>query len=455
MQKLLSLWDSLRTSLWFMPTLLVVAGVALALLLIEANGRLGADSLAKDWPRLFGAGAEGARSMLSAIATSMITVAGVAFSITVVALTLASAQYSSRILRTFLRDRANQAVLGILMGVFAYCLVVLRTIRGGDEGAFVPTLAVAGGGGLAFIAIGAFIFFIHHIAASIQATNIIRAAANETLHVIDRLFPTEMGKAHESETRRPPDDMEDSDGWSTVPALRTGYIQAVDSAALLRFAAEHNTVIRMERGVGEFVAEGTSLVSLREPPRGAQSSAPEKDETHDAAQRLDSIYTIGLQRTMLQDTGFGIRQLVDVALKALSPGVNDTTTAVTCVEYLGAILARLAARHIESPYRMDEGVLRVIAKAPTFDSMLGEAFDQIRQNAGGNVAVILALTGALQGIAHRTQEPGRLESLRRQADAIAELAARTIPAAPDREKANTALERLMGRLDAVLAQATT
>jgi uncharacterized membrane protein len=451
MQKLLSSWDSLRTSLWFMPALLVVAGVALALLLIEANGRLGADSLAKDWPRLFGAGAEGARGMLSAIATSMITVAGVAFSITVVALTLASTQYSSRILRTFLRDRANQAVLGILMGVFAYCLVVLRTIRGGDEGAFVPTLAVAFAVALAFVAIGAFIFFIHHIAASIQATSILRAAADETFQAIDRLFPSEMGEAPQTQVQPQVDDVEDGDGWTTVRALRTGYVQGVDSAALLRFAAEHNTVIRMERGIGEFVVEGTPLITVRDRLQSAEADGPDKDPSERAAKRLDSIYTIGLQRTMLQDAGFGIRQIVDVALKALSPGVNDTTTAVNCVDYLGAILARLAARHIESPYRMQDGVLRVIAKAPAFDSLLSDAFDQIRQNAGGNVAVVLAMIGALGNIAHCAQEPGRLQSVRQQAEAIADLAARTIPAAPDRENVNTALERLSGRLDAVLA----
>ena len=147
------------------------------------------------WPRLFGAGAEGSRGLLAAIASSMITVAGVTFSITIVALALASSQYTSRILRNFMRDRTNQTVLGVFVGVFAYCLVVLRTIRGGDEGAFVPALAVLGALLLAFVAIGFLIFFIHHIAASIQATSIIAAVAGETFEAVDRLFPTEVGDA--------------------------------------------------------------------------------------------------------------------------------------------------------------------------------------------------------------------------------------------------------------------
>ena len=195
MNKLLHLWEDLRTSLWFVPTLLISGAVALAVGLVEVNSSMDGERLAERWPRLFGAGAEGARAMLSAIASSMITVAGVTFSITVVALALASSQYTSRILRNFMRDRANQTVLGVFVGVFAYCLVVLRTIRGGDEGMFVPALAVLVAVLLAFVAIGFLIFFIHHIAASIQATSIIEAAAGETLQAVDRLFPADVGEA--------------------------------------------------------------------------------------------------------------------------------------------------------------------------------------------------------------------------------------------------------------------
>ena len=168
----------------------------------------------------------------------MITVAGVTFSITIVALALASSQYTSRILRNFMRDRANQTVLGVFVGVFAYCLVVLRTIRGGDEGAFVPSLAVLGALLLAFVAIGFLIFFIHHIAASIQATSIIAAVAGETLEAVDRLFPAEVGDAA---TERPtPIKTASLAGhtWVTIPARKTGYIQAVDVDVLFDVARE-------------------------------------------------------------------------------------------------------------------------------------------------------------------------------------------------------------------------
>jgi uncharacterized membrane protein len=193
MNRLKQLWSNLRSSFWFMPSLIVVVSIAFAVALIEADsaGR----PLAAQWPRLFGAGAEGARGMMSTIAGSMMTVVGVTFSMILVVLAMASSQYTSRILRNFMRSRVTQVVLGIFAGIFTYCLIVLRTIRSGDEGAFVPSLAVF----LRFRAgarrrIGALMFFIHHIASSIQASSIIASIAQETIAAIDRLFPEQLGQ---------------------------------------------------------------------------------------------------------------------------------------------------------------------------------------------------------------------------------------------------------------------
>jgi len=172
MNKLKLLWSNLRSSLWFLPSLIVTASVLLAVVLIEADSH-GNDLWLAHWPRLFGAGAEGARGMLSTIAGSMMSVVGVTFSMTLVALAMASSQYTSRILRNFMSSRLTQAVLGIFSGIFTYCLIVLRTVRGGDEGAFVPNLAVFFGFVLAVGGVGVLIFFIHHVASSIQASSII------------------------------------------------------------------------------------------------------------------------------------------------------------------------------------------------------------------------------------------------------------------------------------------
>ena len=180
MNKLKRFWSNLRASFWFVPSLIVAVSIALAVALIEVDST-GSEQWLARWPRLFGAGAAGARGMLSTIAGSMMTVVGVTFSMTLVTLALASSQYTSRILRNFMRDRVTQVVLGIFAGIFTYCLIVLRTIRGGDEGGFVPSLAVSFGVVLAIGGIGVLIFFIHHIASSIQASSIIASVADETM----------------------------------------------------------------------------------------------------------------------------------------------------------------------------------------------------------------------------------------------------------------------------------
>lgn len=424
-------WEALRSSFWFIPSLIVTGAVVLAVSLIEVDLSANHVQLADRWPRLFGAGADGSRGLLSAIAGSMITVAGVTFSITVLALTLASSQYTSRILRNFMRDRGSQTVLGVFVGVFAYCLVVLRTIRGGDEGAFVPGLAVLGALLLALVAIGLLIFFIHHIAASLQATSIIASVATETFEAIERLFPDRIGGqaavGHRSDER---DDALASRAWSTIPARTTGYIHGVDADALFDLAEEQGVIVRMEKGIGEFVIEACPLASV--------SGKPPDDET---VRKLNAAYSVGRHRTVHQDVGFGIQQVVDVALKALSPGINDTTTAVNCVDYLGAILARLAARRVEPPSRFEGGGLRVIACGPTFPGLLAGAFDQIRQNAEGNVAVLTRLLEILATIDGQTSDDRRRDAIRQQAALVAETAERSVSSAHDRVTIQTAKAR--------------
>ncbi len=382
MNKLKRLWSNLRGSFWFLPLLIVAGSVAVAVGLIQVD-TAGSQQWMSRWPRLFGASAAGARGVLSTIAGSMMTVVGVTFSMVLMTLALASSQYTSRILRNFMRDRVTQVVLGIFAGIFTYCLIVLRTIRGGDTAGFIPSLAVAFGVVLAIFGIAALIFFIHHIASSIQASSIIASVANETLEAIDRLFPQEVAQApmDDHEDLSPPPMAERK--WQAIPAPVNGYIQSVDNAELLRLAREHQTIVRMERGIGEFVVQNTTLASL------ALAVPPERE----LIAALQAAYSIHRHRAVEQDAAFGIRQIVDMALRALSPGINDTTTAVMCVDYLAAILARLAARPIPSSHRHEEGELRVITIGPTFAGLAAESFDQIRASAKGNVAVTIAAAG--------------------------------------------------------------
>lgn len=441
---LAALWARLLGSLWFVPGAIVLGAMALAVGMVELSAHVDAEALAR-WPRVFGASAESSRAMLSAIASSMITVAGVTFSITMVAVTQASSQYTPRILRNFMRDRANQVVLGAFVGIFAYCLVVLRTIRGGgDEGRFVPSLAVLVGVLLAIVGIGVLIFFVHHIASTLQASGIVARVTRETIAVVERVFPEAVG-----------DDARDGEaaaalragvpaGARAVPSPATGYVQRVDGAGLLRVGRERDVVVRMERGVGDFVTEGAPLawiVRRERPAGGAGAGDPAPDAT---APVVAALFVVSSYRTVDQDPAFGVRQLVDIALKALSPGINDSTTAVTCVDYLGAILARVAARGIEAPSRSEGGVLRVVARGPTFETLLRAAIDEVRQNARGDVSVFARLFETLELVACHSRTPARRALVHEQVDLVWEVAARTVDAPYDRARLAAAADRARG-----------
>jgi uncharacterized membrane protein len=433
--------SNLRSSFWFLPTLIVAGSITIAAALIEVDS-VETDLWLARWPRLFGAGAEGARGMLSTLASSMMTVMGVTFSMTLVALALASSQYTSRILRNFMRSRVTQTAFGIFAGIFTYCLIVLRTIRSGDEGAFVPSLAVFFGFVLALGGVGMLIFFIHHIASSIQASSIIASVAQETIAAIDRFFP-EKTAYQSSEDGGQVSPLAERN-WHAVRAKKSGYIKGVDHDSLMCLARERKSVVRMVHGIGEFVIENTELASLA-------LEAPPDQATIDA---INACYGVGRHRTVEQDPAFGITQLVDVALKALSPGINDTSTAAMCVDYLAAILARLAPRQFPPMHCYEGGELRMIAIAPSFENLLAESFDQIRRSAEGNVAIMTRMLGTLQTIASLTTCPHRRRALREQMQWIGELADRSIESAHDRALVARQLTHVCEALEAEPALCT-
>jgi uncharacterized membrane protein len=402
---------SLRSSFWFLPALIVLAALALAVGLVALDRSFG-EMPGERWPVVFAADADGARELLAVIAGSMMTVAGVVFSITIVALAQASTQYTSRVLRNFMRDRGNQVVLGVFLGVFAYCLAVLRTITtNGDGGGFVPSVAVVTALALALLAVAFLVYFIHHVAASIQSGAIARGIAVDTLHTIDKVYPD----ALEGDEDEPVHDLDTGLRWHPVPALEMGYIESLDLDALHAFAREHDVVVRMERSVGEFASPDRAIASI-----GA-AGAPGAD----AAQELAGMFAIDSYRTIEQDVAFGIRQLVDVALKALSPGINDATTAVTSLDYLSVILQRLAGRRIVPRPLCDGDAVRVLPAGPGFERLLALAFDQIRENAHGNTTVLLRMLQAIEQVRAGTRSPQRLRMLDEQRDVVAAVALRT------------------------------
>ena len=262
MNKLKQILSDLRASLWFMPGVMIIFSIGLALVLIEVDSQIKAEYFA-DYPRLFGLGADGSRGMLTAIASSMLTVAALAFTLTLSAVSQASAQFTPRIFRNFMRDRANQFVLGYFVSVFVFCLLVLRTIRGVDELKFVPSFAVLTGLALAVGGVLVLIFFIHHIADSLQIGTILENITDETKQAVEKMFPQELGDAASENEKAASREVEAVKDWKKIPARKAGYVQDVDLEGLLEYAARHDILIKCGAASGSLRAPARLLRKLR------------------------------------------------------------------------------------------------------------------------------------------------------------------------------------------------
>ncbi len=399
-------WEALHTSFWFVPSLMCLGTVALS------AATIGFDRSANGQSRggwLWSGGVDGAREVLSTIAGSVITVAGVTFSITITALVLASSQFGPRLLRTFMRDVGNQLVLGTFLSTFLYCLLVLRTVRGAEDSRFVPALSVTIGVGLAVLSVAVLIYFIHHVASSIQADNLCAAVADEMFEGIERMFPQRIGgPAPAAERFDWPADFDRT--ARVVPSRKTGYIQAVDGDVLLELARERDVLLQLEAPPGDFVAEGEPLARVHPPGGDFEALADEVREN----------FTLGRQRTPEQDAEFSIGQLTEIAARALSPGINDPRTAMVCADWLGAGLGRLAEREFPPALRRDEtGRARVLASVQSFESLAEAALSPMRRYGCKHVSVTLRLLQAIQDCAPHLCRAADRNTLRRHAGLIA------------------------------------
>lgn len=369
--RFIELSENVRGSYWFLPTLLAFAGFALGLALVLVDARLG-DAWLGQYEWFYGSRPEGARSMLSTIAGSTITVAGVVFSITLAAVTYASGQFGPRLLGNFMRDRGNQASLGVFIGTYLYCLVVLRTIRGaeetsGDTGgvvrdAFVPHLAMFGGLALAITSTAVLIYFVHHVTSGIHINNVIAQVGRDLIAQIRQ-------RSDEHDSERPTKSASLAGNPKPIIATQNGYIEAIDFDALLKIASRHDIVLRPVRRAGDFVSEGWTLLEVHSAGSIADRMCDE----------CTAVVTVGRQRTAQQDLRFGIDELVEIAARALSPGVNDPFTAIACIDWLGAAVGELDRRRPPPTQLVDEeGTVRIILRPLDFEDYLGAAFGQLR-----------------------------------------------------------------------------
>jgi uncharacterized membrane protein len=324
-----------------------------------------------------------AQVILSAIATSIMTVVSIVFAMLLMTLTLASTQFSPRILINFVRDRGTQWTLGMFLGTFCYCMATLPAARSLPK-PFVPVMTVTGAMLLALVAVGWLVFFIHHISQAISVNHIVDRIARETELVIDELMPHPRGSF---ESASPPSLL---DGDATpIPNMRSGYIRFVDTGRLLYLAKSWRIRIQVERGVGQFVPAGVPLLLVSHEDRINPMRAAE----------LLGAFDIGATRTLQQDVAFGVIQIVDIALRAISPAVNDPSTAISCIDQLSRILIRWLGRAPPEPVLFDPPhVARVTVPWIGLAGMLDTAFEQIRHYAVTDLAVSLRLLRAIGDI---------------------------------------------------------
>jgi uncharacterized membrane protein len=416
--KPLLLLERLRSTYWFVP-LMVTAGCAgLAFALVAVDGRLSPDP-SLGW--MYEGGAEGARAVLSAVAGSTMTVVGVTFSVIVVALTVASQHFGPRLLNNFMRDNVSQLVLGTFTGTFVYCLVVLRTVQG-DGGdlydRFVPHVAVTGGLALALGSVLVLIYYVHHVAKSMQVSEITQSVARELERAIDRMYPERVGSEATSDTAPPP-----PAAGRPIAASASGYVQDVDADAVLALACEHDTIIWIVGDPGAFVIQGQPLAIVS--PAPADPAALER--------RLRDAFVLGNERSSHQDVGFAVQQLVEVALRALSPGTNETFTAVTCIDRLSAGLARVAGRHVPGGVRLDEhGTVRVIATSTTFVTLLDASFGVLAMHMDRDPIIASRLLEALHRLVSAARRAEDRHAIGRIADRVLQVAEQRLEHQEDR-----------------------
>jgi uncharacterized membrane protein len=416
--------EELRTNLWLVPTVEVLAATALfvATGAVDRAAYQGSIRLPA-W--VISGTADAARQILTSVAGAVITVVGIVFSITIVTLTLASTQFGPRMLRNFIRDRGTQLTLGTFVATFVYCILVLVSIGPGDHGDYVPHLSITMTFQLVLIDLAVLIYFIHHIATQIQLPQVIAGIAQDLAHAVDA---QSADSPHDAATQ-PPDavSLEEliatiAESGAVIRTPKSGYLQFIRHSRLVRIASEADAVLRLPYRPGHFLVQGRELARVW-PPEAADH----------VASYLERAQATGPHRTLTQDVAFGVDQLVEIAIRALSPAVNDTFTAMTCVDWLGDCLCKIAQVWAPTQVHRDRaGTIRVISDQVSFERLVQRAFEKIRQASWAMPAVMIRQLEALTTIMEQTTDPAQARALMEQATMIQRANAASVPEEADR-----------------------
>lgn len=377
----------IQGSYWFVPALMAITAILLSQVSVQLDRQLGSQWVTDSgWAGLNQP--EGARTLLATVAGSMITVAGVTFSLTILAVSYATSHFGPRLLDNFMRDRANQVTLGTFLATFLYCLLVLRTVRSGsdifdpgeDAALFVPHLSVLLAVAMTLASVGVLIYFIHHIPESIHISNVLNRISNEFSSKIKDLYPESLGEGArelEQELEHP------SVEGDSIRADRSGYLQGIDETQLMEACKSCDAVLQLHVRPGDYLLVGQQLATLSFQSQADRS----KQERCESAIR--GSFAIGVTRTPTQDIRFIISQFFEIAVRALSPGVNDPLTAIQCIDQLCTGLVELSERALPPRFRKDdEGRLRVITTETTWNEIVDESLRRLIPYARRDVNVL-------------------------------------------------------------------
>lgn len=418
--RLASFRERVAARLWPLPvlaiTVAVLLGVGLPLIDDAVDGAL-------DGPlgaALFSGGPSAARAVLAAIAGSLVSATTLTFSLTVVALQLASSQASPRVLRMFARDRVVHRTLAVFLGTFAFSLTVLRTVRdaAGDDPAAVPRIAVTLALLLTLASVVMLVLFLAHLARQIRIETVLRDVHDETSETIALVASTDdTSRDDQVALEAPP-----RPGRAVaVPAPTSGFLTAAERDRLVDLATGSDIVIEEARSVGSNLVAGTPLAFWwsRDPLR--------RTEDADALSRtIADAFTLAYERTPTQDVGFGLRQLVDIALRGVSPGVNDPTTSVHALGHISAVLCDLATLPEQAPVLTDaDGIARVIVRIHEFDALLDVGVGQVRRYGAGDPDVVARLYQLLREVAFRCRRDADRTAVSGQLDRLDATVGRT------------------------------
>src|ERR1700761_963871 len=425
--------EALRTNLWLVPVVQTL-GIVLLFGITYTVDRSAYDG----WIRLpnwvLNGSADSARVVLATVAAAIITVVGIVFSITIVALTLASTQFGPRMLRNFVRDPGTQLSLGSVVASFCYAMIALVSVGGGPHGDFVPHLSITTTLMLTLLDVAVLIYFLNHIATMIQLPVVIADIATTLVNEVTAMENSDAfgvgatrGPSQEDLLTRLAED------GAPIRTPRSGYLQVIRHDVLVKIATQANAVVQLPHRPGHFMVAG-QVIAWVWPPEAADA----------VAERLALGHVAGAYRTLPQDVSFGFDQLVEIALRALSPAVNDTFTGMTCVDWIADCLGRIAPLWHPHRIRRDtDGNIRVIAFQPSFERLVERTFDTIRQAAIGMPAIMIRQLEAIAKVIEQVPNRKARTALIRQAEAIQRSNLATVPDLSDRDDVTERFEAVM------------